>query len=125
MKALQGSFYLVEAYIPMERKWRQPVHECNTNTVHTHTHTPPPSFNFLSPLPARLQMANAIFDVFFLHIKPEVTAALFPNQPQMSRHSYLTTGADGTLSEAGSETSDIARNYSGSPKRATEIREAE
>lgn len=39
----------------------------------------------------------------FLHIKPEVTAALFLNQPQMCRHSYLTTRADGTLSEAGSE----------------------
>lgn len=63
-------------------------------------------FHFFSPpssLPTCLQMANAILDVFFLHIKPEVTAALFLNQPQMCRHSYLTTGADGTLSEAGSE----------------------
>lgn len=38
----------------------------------------PPSPHFTPPLAARLQMADAIFDVFCLHIKPEVTAALFP-----------------------------------------------
>lgn len=125
--------YLVRALIPMKGMWRQPMHERKTNTVFSlplqlvtgrtngrdfenapslslsvfHSTTPSSFFfHFFSPpssLPTCLQMANAILDVFFLHIKPEVTAALFLNQPQMCRHSYLTTGADGTLSEAGSE----------------------
>lgn len=60
-----------------------------------------------SSFSTRLQMANAILDVFFLHIKPEVTAAALSNQPQMCRHSYLTTRADGTLSEAHKKTSVV------------------
>ena len=108
----------------VKRKWRQPMHESRTNTVFSlplqrltgrtnstdfqiHSlplsHSSTLSLSLLFPgfppsLPTRLQMADAILDVCFLHIKPEVTAAPLPNQPQMCRHSYLTTGADGTLS---------------------------
>lgn len=66
---------------------------------------PSPSvFPSLPPLPDSPADGECHIRCFpFLHIKPEVTAALFLNQPQMCRHSYLTTSADGTLSEAGSE----------------------
>lgn len=77
---------------------------CLLSLFHSYTFSPFPIYPPLLSFPStRLQMADAILDVFFLHIKPEVTAALLPNQPQMCRHSYLTTSADGTLSEAGSE----------------------
>lgn len=94
------------------------MHECKTNTVFSLPLQPvtgrtngmdfyklPLSLSssvFFLPslLSTRLQMADAILDIFFLHNKPEVTAAPLPNQPQMCRRRYLTTGADGTLCEA-------------------------
>lgn len=57
---------------PLPGCWRLPLNpqhslSIHTPRSHTHTHTQ-----------TRLQMADAIFDVFCLHIKPEVAAALFP-----------------------------------------------
>lgn len=69
-KVLQDFLYLVRAYIPTERKRRQPVHE-RKNKYSLSKCSPSPHLLPLSvftPLPARLQMANAIFDVFsFAH----------------------------------------------------------
>lgn len=55
--------------------------KCSLSAFHSSTLSLPLQISSPLPFPSRLQMANAILDVFPLHIKPEVTAAALLNQP--------------------------------------------
>lgn len=128
VKVLQEFCYLVQAYVPVEREheWRQ-IHSfpsyCNSplgeqmagisNSTPPHPTPSLPQFLPLSPLACRWRTTYLMFSFCTSNQRSQL---LLLNQPQMCRHSYLTTSADGTLFWGWAQkTSVLARNYFGSP----------